>query len=526
MQRRFPASDMSARAETDVQKVDVLIIGAGPAGLACALGLLRAGVGVKIIDQKLERIRAGQADALLPRTIEVFESYGLKDPAFKGGALIYQQAEYHYDPEIDGVKFTRTFEPMATTDARYKVFIAKSQAMFEDILVDALREGGVLVDRPYKPLSIGFSTDERELNDPTAYPVTVKLVRADGGEGEVTVKAKYLVGADGAHSWTRKALGIEMEGQTTPRIWGAIDFHPSPESNFPDWRITTIVHTPFVNSFSIPREGDQVRLYTELGLEEHYIDRMTGRVDTTKFGPEKLLEYEHERRSFAQELIAFDKWYAESFSPDASRTIQKELNIDMNAPFAALRAFSGMLSGCEIRYAPSDIVAPEAYMPTALVPGKRMPPCALVRTADHAPVDVQDLCPSDGRFKLLVFAGNFVNDADTTRLECLAERLDTTLKRVAEGDIVSVACVLKTVGERKRCGDVPRVLRSHWTSVLEDTVCSPETEKAYDKFAIGEQGALVLVRPDGYVAAVAPLDEVQLVEEALLKVLVVPGQSV
>jgi phenol 2-monooxygenase len=52
---------------------DVLIVGAGPAGLMCAVALARAGVPIRIIDKRAERVKVGHADGLMPRTMEVLQ---------------------------------------------------------------------------------------------------------------------------------------------------------------------------------------------------------------------------------------------------------------------------------------------------------------------------------------------------------------------------------------------------------------------------------------------------------------------
>lgn len=41
-----------------------------------------------------------------------------------------------------------------------------------------------------------------------------------------TIKAKYLIGCDGAHSWTRTQLGLSLEGESTEHIWGVMDIVP------------------------------------------------------------------------------------------------------------------------------------------------------------------------------------------------------------------------------------------------------------------------------------------------------------
>ena len=53
--------------------IDVLVIGAGPAGLMAANALAKAGVSSRVIDQRQKKVSAGQADGIQPRTIEVFQ---------------------------------------------------------------------------------------------------------------------------------------------------------------------------------------------------------------------------------------------------------------------------------------------------------------------------------------------------------------------------------------------------------------------------------------------------------------------
>lgn len=65
------------------------------------------------------------------------------------------------------------------------------------------------------------------------FPVVVEV--REGGDGEVrTLRTKYLVGADGAHSAVRRAFNVEMRGDSTDEIWGVVDFVP--ETDFPDIR--------------------------------------------------------------------------------------------------------------------------------------------------------------------------------------------------------------------------------------------------------------------------------------------------
>lgn len=91
----------------------------------------------------------------------------------------------------------------------------------------------------------------------------------------------------GAHSWVRKTFGITMDGEQTEYIWGVCDFVP--DTDFPDIRNRTAIHSANGSCMIIPREEDKVRLYIQLSSREA-IDANTGRVDKSRMGPDKLIE--------------------------------------------------------------------------------------------------------------------------------------------------------------------------------------------------------------------------------------------
>jgi phenol 2-monooxygenase (NADPH) len=104
---------------------------------------------------------------------------------------------------------------------------------------------------------------------------------------EETVKCKYVVGCDGAHSWTRKTLGpeFEMVGEMTDFIWGVMDIVPI--TDFPDIRNRTMIHSADHGSLMvIPRENKIVRLYIQLTE----VSAGGGRVDRSKITPEMIFD--------------------------------------------------------------------------------------------------------------------------------------------------------------------------------------------------------------------------------------------
>jgi hypothetical protein len=80
-----PTYGRPANVNSFPDKVDVLIIGAGPAGLMAANALSSFGVTVRVIDKRPQSVLVGQADGIQPRTIEVLQSYGLASRLLKEG---------------------------------------------------------------------------------------------------------------------------------------------------------------------------------------------------------------------------------------------------------------------------------------------------------------------------------------------------------------------------------------------------------------------------------------------------------
>ncbi|KAJ6527276.1 FAD binding domain-containing protein [Mycena vulgaris] len=569
--------------ETDV---DVLIIGAGPAGLMCANALAKAGVSVKIVDERPTKVEAGYADGIQPRTIEVFQSYGLADRLLKEGNQMHLVA--FYNPGDYGIELTDRIPDVTAPTARFPFEVTLNQGAIQSIFLDSMKSMGVEVSRPMVPTHLEL--DSAKLGDPNAYVARVVLKHLDpleGGPSTEVVRAKFVVGTDGAHSWVRKRFNIAMEGSQTEHVWGVVDMIP--ETDFPDIRNKCAVHSDNGSCMIIPREGDKVRLYIQLEGRDA-LDASSGRIDKKRMGPHQLLEvarksfrpyifktpeefdwwtiyiigqrvasrfsvderifiagdachthspkagqgmnasmndthnlawklvyvlrgwaglsllktYELERRKYAQDLINFDVKFAALFS-GKPRT-ETNLSGVSHADFLkAFQTFGGFTSGIGIHYSESSIVRPE-HQPCAarVVVGERMPPQVLLRAADSHPVDLQDLLPSDTRFKLLVFAGDVIPQRD----EALVATIGGLKARF--GRAVDIISILSSRGRDFVVMDLPAVLRPHWSKVLcdERDMRGAVGGNAYAAFGINTHaGAIVCVRPDGYVGMVAPLNE-------------------
>ncbi len=104
------------------------------------------------------------------------------------------------------------------------------------------------------------------------YPLKIELEQEtiDGKKTRKTIRSKYLVGADGAHSQVRRSMGLELTGETTDHIWGVADFVA--DTNFPDLRKRCAIHSDVGSIMIIPRErisnGQYLtRLYVQINDE-------------------------------------------------------------------------------------------------------------------------------------------------------------------------------------------------------------------------------------------------------------------
>lgn len=173
-------------------EVDVLIAGAGPIGLTAAVELRRRGIGVRIVDPLLEPPQYAKAVGIQPRTLEVFESMGVVGKVLDAGLEMRGQLVYVNGNQVSRVDLT------TPPDVPYRFHLLPQYAT-ERILRERLTDLGTEIDR-----GTAVSAFEQDADG-----VTVTLT---GPDGEATVRADYLLGADGAHSVVRKGLGLSFEG--------------------------------------------------------------------------------------------------------------------------------------------------------------------------------------------------------------------------------------------------------------------------------------------------------------------------
>ncbi|GAA6192803.1 FAD-dependent monooxygenase [Phaeobacter sp. NW0010-22] len=258
----FRAGDPSIAKANDRKaddEVDVLIVGCGPAGLTLAAQLSALDdLKVRILERKSGPLEVGQADGIACRSMEMFKAFGFSERVIKEGYHVNEVSFWRPGP--DGVPLSRADRTQDVEDDLSEMpHIILSQARIHDFYLEVMANSPSRLIPDYDRELVSFTRDDTQ-----AYPIeaTFKCLAADGGPE--TIRAKYLVGCDGARSKVRSGMGLELKGASARQLWGVMDVLP--RTSFPDIRLKCAIQSVDQGSILIiPREGGyMVRLYIEL----------------------------------------------------------------------------------------------------------------------------------------------------------------------------------------------------------------------------------------------------------------------
>ncbi|KAJ5123080.1 hypothetical protein N7448_009177 [Penicillium atrosanguineum] len=620
-------------AENTTEKYEVVIVGAGPAGLMLDLLLARYGLSdesLLCVDSKPTTLKSGQADGLQPRTLETLKSLGLADEILTEGCQMWQVAFWNPSNDKDKIIERTSIVQDVAVPARFPHEVTIHQGRIERILeTDLLRYSKRGVQRNTK--LIEAKIDEE---GDAEFPVLAEI-EAEGHRR--TVRTKYLVGADGAHSVVRRSMGLKLEGESLDHIWGVVDLVV--DTDFPDIRRRCAIHSPAGSVMVIPREriatGEYLtRLYvqvpgdvkpdsdqqTEDGpntpptadararrgqvteqtifenaaavFKPYYIrPKKDGAVDwwaayqigqrvTDSFSvkdskgvnrvfiagdachthspkagqgmnvsmmdsynlawklvyaiheltpsgssgqPDPLLDTYHiERHTIAQQLIEFDRDFSSMFSGKIGASEDGVGGLTHDQFLEVFSRGNGFTSGCGIEY-PDNITAVRDlrgeknpikgtdYLSGVLRPGRRLLNVRLVRHADGYRRDLQDDFASTGRFRILCLASTDLLDPDGTSTQTLTQ-LGAMIPRFPLSVLEQVA-VHPRLEKDFMWTDIPRELKQYSEMSF---YSGYEIDDVYGIYGVNPaEGALAVVRPDGYIGVIAALGDVKRVESYL-----------
>lgn len=186
-----------------IERISVLIVGAGPTGLLLAAELERRGVSCKLIDARPGPQHWDRATVIHPRSLEVFESIGLIDRFLEAGTE--QRAAKIYS----GGQLLGTLD-LSECGSSYGFNLGLSEEVTESILTDYLSALGGTVHRSARLVGTSLHDDH-----------VMAEIERDGDRYHV--HAEWIVGCDGNHSRTRELSGIALEGHDITEPWAVFD---------------------------------------------------------------------------------------------------------------------------------------------------------------------------------------------------------------------------------------------------------------------------------------------------------------
>lgn len=586
------------------REVDVLVVGTGPAGVVLAAQLAEfPGIDTLVVERREGPMAKGQADGVACRTVEMFNAFGLAEKLTREAYWVNETA--FWGPEGEGIVRTGRIQDVEEGLSEYPHVIV-NQARMQDYLLEKMRTSPSRLEPDY-----GFEAVSVEVEPTGDHPVRATLRRVSDG-GEVTVRAKYAVGCDGARSAVRKSLGIELRGDAQNHAWGVMDILAV--TDFPDIRLKSAIQSASGGSILlIPREGGYlVRLYVDLGdldpadreargrftqhsiieaaqriLHPYTLDvkdiawwsvyevgqRVADRFDdvrpaergirgprvfitgdachthSAKAGqgmnvsmqdgfnlgwklaavlegrsPAALLDtYSEERQVIAQELIDFDTTWSTAMAAKPKDPVNPEAGgMDAAERQRIFTEGGRFTAGFGTDYQPSMITGGDAHehLAPGFPVGERFHSAPVVRLADAKPLGLGHTARADGRWRIYVFADAAApaRNSDFARfIEFLDDGEDSPVRRFtpegADLDAVfDVRAVLQTPHREVSVADLPEFLlprKAPFGLIDYEKAFAPDP-KSTDIFeARGidrRRGAVVVVRPDQYVANVLPLD--------------------
>lgn len=185
-----------------IDRTDVLIVGAGPTGLLLGCELARRGVAFQIVDRAPAPSKMSRALGVHCRTLEIMEDFGLAQKFIEAGSWLSAISVYRNRELINRIPL----EHSRTESEPFSTLLILGQDEVERILTEYLADHDICVQRGY------------ELTDLSQNDAEVR-VTLTGDDRSRHLSCRYLVGCDGPRSQVRQSLEIPFVGFTYPKAY-------------------------------------------------------------------------------------------------------------------------------------------------------------------------------------------------------------------------------------------------------------------------------------------------------------------
>ncbi len=244
------------------EKVDVLIVGTGPAGLCLAAQLAQfPEIRTMIVERNPCNIVKGQADGVSVRTMEMFQAFGFAETVKRESYWVNQTSFWMPDPKNPAhIRRIGRVQDVADDQSEMPHTLI-NQARLHQLFLDVMKNAPSRLEPDYSLALRDLSIDHAA----ESHPVTVTLEDTGVNWGETTtIRANYVLGCDGARSNVRKAIGGQLHGDAAHQAWGVMDILAN--TDFPDVRQKCLIASATEgNVLILPREGGYLfRMYVEL----------------------------------------------------------------------------------------------------------------------------------------------------------------------------------------------------------------------------------------------------------------------
>ncbi|KAJ5538357.1 hypothetical protein N7494_007836 [Penicillium frequentans] len=451
---------------SSTSNVDLLIIGAGPAGLTAACWAAQYNMSTRIIDQKKGRTETGHADGVQSRSLEILESFGIVDSILKQGIHDVDMSHWSTNNETGKIERRRRYEQNTEKRSRFGQILL-NQGAVEQVFLDHLDDKDVQVER--HSVAEHLHLFPADIDEGEQFPVVVG-VRCAGTYGRGLVRqyrphARVFLTGDAAHTHSPKGgQGMNVSIQ------------------------------------------DSYNLIWKLGA-----------VITNGADPSILETYDSERRPVAEKLMDLDELLVQAY--------EKEENDTSSGIYEVREKYAGFMAGVDVTYSHSTLIAKrkkddDLNVARNIELGMRLPSFLVVQMCDGVPLHLAQKLTSNGWWRILVFPGDLRQPA---RMKALADCSDYFSKRshlahlqriqIPERSSPNVESLLIQSCPRGAVNllDLPELFHpfddilgwDYWKTFADDN------DQAYNGYGIDKEGSgcLVLCRPDQHVAWIGSMED-------------------